>query len=959
MRLILTFIFSLAATQVWAADEVEKVEQGDFRAPQSMLETAERLMASERDLGKRLEFLIRWIKIREDLELTERQAKFTDAGDPAALKHFQDAKMEIIERLTKEIPRFEKAKIQLDRIHRELGFRYLEQKKFAEAQQHYEALSVKTPDDEISYGDCLMQLGLTDLALYAYVRAGQAERLRSVAAYKRAWAFLQMHDFLRSLFEFDVALEDNPYSPAKLREEAFRDRLRPYIETFSKPDFVATDASVLQQMATRIQPPSGGELYLDALRLLVEGFNSKNDVRRAQQVFGFLVQAIPHAQSDTALKVLVVAAPLWLRVHRGRLEHDDVERILKTFPDKEVDAASTTELQAELNNNAAFYETLVQDNKEDAEKLGPRYRSLLLLTYNKYLTLYPKEVTADPLRVNYARLLLQDGDPENCLKVLAQRTKKEATIESMAQGLEGQCELKQLDKLYAATHDENFYARLSQNILDNKIYLRKEIGIPETQVFLSLVQMLMGSLKKNTQSGSLRKTLTSLYEAYPYSKEEPLFKEIQIVRAELEFEDLLASPLDGNEKAKRFYAIFERAPLGASVAIKALKNSVLFGTDAETLNRCDKYQQLEPKDFGRQSEMFKRCLALSERHLLLDRELAYWNLYEKGLSEVERVRVGLLHLALGREQEGKLILGKLKSENANHALAFFYGQGQQESAPALDPKVAELIQETRSFVKDLKQISFQKIGKVVPAAIQNFKALDAKWVKLSKKGNVSPLAFAQALDHRAFISSRMRDWMKNLPEPKDLTPEELIQYRTQALQVVKPWEELADAAMKECSSQAYALSPDFEKSPSCPEATNEKTWNEFMKTWESTRQAAEIDSPWDEAKATDEQKILRNLYTAGMAETNSLKARYFLLRAYDMTSSRWQKGQIQLMMAKITDKERFWRSAAELDGNLVEPIQWLKTRANGNPFFDRLYDKQIELIKRRVRYTPVDSVSQL
>jgi len=198
----------------------------------------------------------------------------------------------------------------------------------------------------------------------------------------------------------------------------------------------------------------------------------------------------------------------------------------------------------------------------------------------------------------------------------------------------------------------------------------------------------------------------------------------------------------------------------------------------------------------------------------------------------------------------------------------------------------------------------------------------------------------------------MRDWIKSLPEPTDLKLEELKVYRDQAQAVIKPWEELAEQAIKECSEAAYALSPDFEKSANCQEATSEATYVEFMKKWDSSRQpvVATI-SPWTESTATENEKLFGILYEAGLSEVDSVRARYFLLRAYELAKENREKGRIQLAMAKILDKERFWLAAAELDGNLTDPILWLKTRANGNPFYERLYDDQLELVRRRDKFS--------
>jgi len=374
----------------------------------------------------------------------------------------------------------------------------------------------------------------------------------------------------------------------------------------------------------------------------------------------------------------------------------------------------------------------------------------------------------------------------------------------------------------------------------------------------------------------------------------------------------------------------------------------LLSTEKTTLSRCDKFQAIYPEGFGRNSDIFQRCLGLSERHLQLEKELAYWRLYEKTWIENEKIRVAMIELALGRESQGKARLSSLKSNNAKKAFDFWYGISQEK--PALNIKIAELEKETRTFVRKLKQVPFAQIGKIVPGMIAEYKTLDRDWVRISKIDS-STFALAKILDSRALISIRMRDWMRSLPEPSGLSPDELKQYREQAKAVIQPWEDQAAQAVKECSETAYALSPEFEKSANCPEATLVATYDDFMRKWDAARQPNEATTPWAEATATDQEKLFRIMFEAGLSETDKNRAHYFLVRAYDMAKENREKGRIQLALAKIFDKERFWKAASELDGNLTDPILRLKSRANGNPFYERLYADQLDLIQRHKKFT--------
>lgn len=918
-----------------------------------MLETADRLLAKEKDPTKRLEILFRWIKIKEDYETTVRK-NTANIEDPALVQSFTQSKNEIVDRLMSELKNFEGRGMALDRLHRELGFRLLEQKRYLESKEQIEGLSKRVPDDELAYGDALLGAKLTVDAIAAYNRASLEARLKTVAAYKRAWAYLSLSEFSSALRDFDTALEDNANSPAKMREEAFKDRLRPFIETFSKPNFEEADAQSLKALAIKIRPvseASGGPntLYQDALKSLIQGFNAKNDVKKAEQIFSLLIKEVPEG-SDEALEVLISAAPLWLQIHRSRLEHNDVEKIILSLPDHEIDIAKATAFHAELNNTAAFYQTLVSD-RQDEKQLDPKARNVLLLLYKKYFIFFPKDADADPLRIDYSRLLLIDGDAESCLQVLGARFKKDSTVENIALGLEAQCELKHLDQLYARTHDDNFYQKLDQGLVKTKLYKRSEIGVPEVQAFQSLTQMLIGAIKKNQRSPILRSTLKELIAEYPYGATDHLLRDLKIISSELQFEDLAVADLDPNEKAKQFFEIHKATPLDTEVALKSIRNSIILTTDREGLERCDLFQKHYFKDFTLNSEVHTRCLGLAERHLLLEKELAYWKLYENQLDDAQKIRLALLELSLGFERAGNARLNALKSDKSKVIQDFWYGNSQPK--PTLNPKIVQLEQSTDQFVKGLRKVAFAKIAKVVPIMISNYKEIDRQWLKATKLDGDKALATARVLSARALIAARMRDWMKTLPEPAGLTDDELQLYREKTVAVLKPWEDLAEQTLKECSESAYALSPEFESTASCPEATLATTWNQLMGRWEQSRQAPKFEMPWSWSSQTDEETLFKTLVEAGTKEKNSLRARYFLIRAYDMAKEPREKATIQLAMAKVLDRDRFWRAAAELDGNLVEPILWLKTRSNGNPFYERLYDTQIDLIMKRERFEPI------
>jgi hypothetical protein len=937
MRLISLFILFSITTCL--AEE-------DFIVPKSMLDTAEKRLAAERNPTKRLEILFRWVKIKEEYE----QNQLAISKDPSQVDQFNHSKSEIVEKLRAEAVSLKRVPgLRLDKLHRELAFRLLEIKNFAESKIEFESLSSRTSDDEIAYGDCLLGSKLISAALDAYAKSGEDPKLKTMAAYKRGWAYLQLNDFSHSLAEFSLALEDNPNSPAKMREEAYKDRLKPYIEVYAKTDFDEDEAKALKDLAEKVKPtekssekqPEG--LYVEALKSLVEGFNAKNDVQKAQQVFQFLTKEMP----DSSL-VLLSAAPVWLKVYRGRLDHDAVERIIASLPSKEFPVQQALNLQSEMQNTAGFYETLIQEDKDPNFK-ELRATALLLNLYQKYFQIFSSDPESDALRVNYGRLLLKGGDAGACLDILAKRSKKNATVETVAGSIEAQCELKHLDQLYAKAHDDYFYGKLDRALIQTKIYNRSEIGIPPEQAFSSMVAMLMGALKKNSKAEMLRKTLTGVRDEFPFPKNEKLFREIKIVSAELQFDDLVAENSDPNEKSNKFFEIFKVVPADTAVAQKSIRNSILLGTEKSTLDRCDRFIQDYSKEFTKGSDVYGRCLRLAEEHLRLDKEYAYWKFHENELEATQVMRVGLIELALGMETQGKRRIQYLKTEAAQRVLDLWYGVSPAKVP--VNPKLKIVEQDAQYFASSLKKISFGKIGKMVPFTIDRFRTMDKELVRFSK-ADTNPYVTAKILELRSLIAVRMRDWMKTLPEPAGLTEEELQQYREKTKEVIKPWELLASQSLKECSEAAYALSPDFQNSEFCPEATADATWNTFLQKWDATRQPYASLTPWFKESETDTQRTLRILMEAGFSEPEPLKARYFLLRSLDLATENRDKAKIHLALAKLTDKERFWIAAGELDGNLIQPIEWLRYRAVSNPFFEKIYNYEIELIRKNDRFVP-------
>lgn len=921
LRLIALIGLNLAGFHVFADD---KKDEKAFVVPKSTLDATERRISTEQDPYKKLQLILRWIKTKEEYEknriFDSKSAKF---------KELNKEKQVIIDRIEKELASLYQADgLDIDALFRELGFRYLELRNYEKAIFNFKRIKNVKPEDYLALGDSLVANDQVNHGIEAYDQAGNEYRLKNVAAYKRAWAYLRLNNFVKALVEFDLSLKPNEHANNQLLEEAYNDRIRPYLETFQKQNFEQIDADEFRNLAKSVAKSDAKrskDLYVKGLGKIVQGFTAKSEIELAQQVFSFVTQEL-----DDTTEILLLSVPTWIKVYRGRLEHPEVKRIISSLPNQFRPELDTSELRTELYNTAVFYETFSEN--DEGQKVS---RDILLQTYAKYFSLFQDDQDADALRFNYGKLLLEDGESKKCLEILAKR-KKEESVEAASYSLEGKCELKYLDQLYVNKHDDSFYERLERVLLKDKIYKRPNLGLSEEMAFQGLTRMLTGSLSKNSKSEPLREALFKLVKNYPYSKEEPLFTELQITQAELRFKDLLEKNAKPSEKAPVFYEIYSESPAGTSVAEKSLVNSVLMGNDKETLDRCNEYRKVYGKSFQPSESIFNRCIHLAEHFLEIETEYTYWRDHERSLTSEQSLRLGLLEMALGKSEGRDRILSS-KSDKATKLIESWDGVSSKKGKT--NPSWLRLEKEAQSFVSTLSQIKFSQIQKEVPKKVKAYESIDAKLLAFfeSDPGN---LWRAKCLEQRSIIANKMSSWIEKLPEPPGLTPEEKTQYEQSSQEFKKPWVEGAMARQRECSEVAHSLDPEFTVSVAgyCPEDTSKSVLRKLLSEWRKTIQIN-----------TKVQQLIRILLNRAKLEENQLIARYFYFRALDLSKSDGERALAYLGLAKLTNKPRFWLNAAALDGGLMDPIEWLLEGAKGNPFYERLYGTELRMLRTRNR----------
>jgi hypothetical protein len=927
------FIFLSSLSLLVAEVPTEKIPRASAVSPkQHSLEAAEKMLTAEPDLERRSQILLRWLKLKDET-----------LGAAAT----QEDKKAIVEKLISEIEKYEKASpiFDLDTIYRQVAYRILELENSNQAYFYFNKMKRRTANDDLAFGDSLMANQMANLAFDAYQRAEVNEELKPLATYKKAWAHVQLHQFKEALTLFDETLHVPGEKYQKLRESAYRDRLLPYAENFSKVVFDEEEATHLKEIAAATSgAPFTSEitesLFQIGLMEVVKRFSEKGEIARAESAYRLITQ------KDKSSLAFLDAAPLWLKTYRAALNHKGFEEVIRKLPSGELDSVRHSKLASELVQSAHFYNTLFTEAKESVAK------PLLLLSYIKLFELFPKQ-EADESRVGYADILLQAKNDEKCLAILIPRAGTGAALEDQAQKLEAQCRLRNLSHLYKETKNAAFPERLRAALVEKKIYSRLDLGIPSEKIFDGLSRMLIGGLKRDRTSDILLSTLTDLLANYPYSKDSTLFKELSAIASELKFNQLTAqieaaknsetAEISLEKIASQFFELYQSADKKSALAEKALQNSISLVKSSEiSLNYCDEYQKSYSPKFKPGQKTFNRCQSEAENSIQLHKERLYWLSAEKYLTPDQKVKLGLLELALNDEKGRARILSS-KSKKAEAVLANWNGQDDSDgSAPFLD-----LQKQSEVFARKLTPVSFKSISTVVPARVKDFEILDQSLVKyfhssVNTRSSLGSRYLAGTYALRVRIAAAMSQWISQLPEPP-LAAAPLRQYRISAAKIISTWKERLNERNLECSQNAYLVSFSFSSTDPnfCQEATLKSAETEYLRKWEKTRSGRGVTS--EDQKDIRAQKYLK----AAEASSAPLITRYLLTKALDLATSSATQAKVQLGFAKLTDNEKYWLSAAALDGDLPEPIEYLRAHSERNPFFQRVSALQLELIRDR------------
>lgn len=930
MRQIKIILFFAAvvfcANRFAFAEEVEGLQRSR--------QAVERLLTNEQNPDKRIQLALRWIILTQklDREMALNPAASANVStDESSTQLVENTDEKIIRKVNEQLSLFEnKSQKRLNPLYQQSAFASLRLKRYDAAISAFQAMQNRNEEDEMGFGDALLSAGLVTVAVEAYGKATKAHGIQGLALYKQAWAYIQLHEFGKALQNFDEVIALN--KDRALQEKAYNDRLLPFVEVFKKPTFSQDDAVALKTMASGIYPvePERVEaLFKSALETLIQSFFSKGDIEKAHSVYGIL-----KSRSETPDLVALQYSPLWLKNARKQLDHKTLQQTAADLPEKlPAGSAGFDELKNELLATLAFYEKLLSDGEKTYAKAA------LPVFYEKYLKLFPESLAENSVAHRYAKVLLVEQKPTECLSVLGENAGEASpAVPAPVKATLAQCELKKLDELYRDGPRESFEKHLHAALVEKKIYQRTDLGIGSYEAFELLSRMLLGALQKNSSSETLTAMLNQVVSEFAYDKSSKLYADLQTLSSELKFQNAESS-------SASYFQIAAESPKASSVRQKAYENGiVLAGNDAErhseTLAACDQYKSEYASVFVTEAPVFQACVATAESAFDVDREYAYWKQNEKKLKSDEMLRLGSLELALGIES-AKSRLSKIPE---GRRVLELWQTASVKSKSAVDKKFEQLENEQKKFLSALKPIQVAQIEKIVPQKMKQFENVDSAWIRYGQ--DVSGPSAARSMESRAVLSAMMLQWLSSLPAPTLSTEDEKAEYRKQTDAFLKPWMELAALREKECGENAYVVDVSFRPQSAgvCREAVSEAQMESHLRAWR--------DSVEDARKSSDAHG--RNYLEAAVKEKRPQVSRYFLLRALDLVVGKQEKAQVYEMLAQITGDESYWLAAEQLDPSRDAVLRHGLERVKGNPFYERLYARKIE----NLRPSAVISVDQ-
>ena len=872
---------------------------------ESTLLATERILEREQDLSRRIPLLIRWMKLVQEVNGAEK-------GEDLI---FSRLKVEV-EEMGKRAQGGE-----LDPLLRQYGWRLAAQKKWQDAVQVFKQMQSRQPKDDLVYGDSLLALGLSTLALENLESAKQG--LPALAAYKKAWAYLQLNDHKSALKEFDDALKRTPEAEGDIRAQAFQERLLSYTAVYNRSSFTEVEVDELRTLANQVfggVSLSTDEEIKKALKKIVEGFLGRGETNLARQAFDQLLQIAPD-QNEFSLST----AGIWIGIYRAKLQHEDVARLLEGLPSNPLPTETYASLFDELKKTASFYESLVSEKEAD------RSKKILTLTYQKIFQIFPSSSGLTEMRLNSAKLAWDRGDVEGCLSDLAPLSKEER---SSSGGLKivAQCHLKRLDESRAMKRD-SLTSELKLALLDEKLY--KAFPDPESKsLFEGLVRILLSEVSRSS-SLELRTMLSEILREFPFDKNSSLYREVQAMDAQQKFISLGGKT--GAEAGDDYFALFQESDQFSELGQKALGNSILLATSTTLAGRCDKWMELRGTKAKSEDPIWLHCYRGVESAFDLERMNQYLQLAQANLSEDLQIRFGLVELALDKPGALKR-LERMKSESATLAVKAWVGP--KGFVPEVSREANVLLGEISGLEASLKPMKRVLWESKIPSMIKKWEVLDQKIVTHLKReqGEVA----ADLIYGRVSMTRSLLRWIELMPKPHFKNDEDRVAYEGQMRQVSDVWEGQIEERSRECSEKAYYISRSFipKDQALCPERVTSEDLDLALKSWKESPSAKASDLASD-----PQQELAQRMLDHGLTEMNELRARYWLLSSLDFLKSSEDRARAFVGLAQKTRNAIYWGMALSLNPRSLDALQGFRRNAKVNGVQERIVDAKIKYLQ--------------
>ncbi len=520
---------------------------------------------------------------------------------------------------------------------------------------------------------------------------------------------------------------------------------------------------------------------------------------------------------------------------------------------------------SEENKSASLaqelYEILIMSAPRAVQ--DPLYRMIYSRASMKAIQLFPKDHRFVSLMLKDVQKYLKAKDPKTCLEKLRLFYGLDSEEEAYRNQLRIQCELLVFELKAPGKLEPDEEEVLGQAL--SEAWFRKLPPRLERQMYrllLSHVQGLQSSAKMSQE-----------IVRYPYDRRSKEYADLLHARSRVMFKELELSPRSSEFD---YYQLYRDSPK-TEVGRRALERSIELSRDETLTQRCREYMEMAVGgDRHLRGGSLHRCyIHFTQLFQLEDMQRALVTA-ENGLSEDYRIRLGLIELALGFPTgEGRL--KGMANPKALKALSDWKGPTRATRTILREWKV--LAEKVSEFNKSLIAVLERGASRYVPKKIKIWESIDAQLAAFIQQKRMG-YEVAEALMARAFVASQFRDWIRKIPPPQLLTPDQMEAYKAEMNQVNEYWDQIVRDRGEECAQRAYTEDEFWVASDAklCPDKSAENLRKQKQKEFFAKRSVfeeewAERARPLREVEALEFLKKLKK-----MSEANVV--RFWILEIY-------------------------------------------------------------------------------